>query len=232
VNGVERLLERADPRWVFPPTPPLEAAVLARVARRPRRRRLALAVAFAVLVLAGGAVAGTSVLDRLGIRGVELRWVDELPPTSARRQLDFGERVTLDEGRERVPFHLLVPRIDDLDRPTAVYHRRRAGMVTFVYEADGRPRLVLSQWRSRGWDFIKILPLSAPSAHVLVGDAHGYWIGGGGHAVWYRAVDGTFPREPLALAARTLVWQRGGITYRLEADVSRAEAIRIAESLR
>jgi hypothetical protein len=225
-------LERADAAWVFPPTPALEDAVLARIARR-RRRWPLVAVAFAVLVLAAGAVAGTSLLERLGIGGVELRWVDRLPPAAARRPLAFGDRVSLDEARELAPF-VRVPGVDDLDRPTAVYHRRSYGgdMVTFVYEADGRPRLVLSQWRSRASEFRKVLPLSTPVVEVRVDTWPGVWIGGGGHAVWYRALDGSFPRERLALAARTLFWHRAGISYRLEADISQAQALRIAESLR
>ena len=61
----------------------------------------------------------------------------------------------------------------------------------------------------------------------------GLWIGGSrGHAVWYRAVDGSFPQERFPLSARTLLWRRGPVSYRLEADVSRAEALRIARSLR
>jgi hypothetical protein len=226
-------LDRADAAWVFPPTPALEDAVLARIARRRRRRWPLVAVAFAVLALAAGAVAGTSILDRLGIGGVELRWVDRLPATAARRPLDFGDRVTMERARELAPY-LRVPGVDDLDRPTAIYHRRSHGgeMVTFVYEAEDGPRLVLSQWRSRASEFTKVLPHATPVVEVRVDTWPGLWVGGGGHAVWYRAVDGSFPQERLALAARTLFWQRAGVSYRLEARISQAEALRIAESLR
>ena len=229
------VLERADPAWVFPATPALEEAVLARLARRPRRRRrLVLALAATVLLLAASAVAGPPLLDRLGLGAVELRWADRLPPTTARRPLDFGERVTLARARELAPFRLRVPTVDDLDRPTAVYHRGSTpgDMVTLVYEADGEPRLVLSQWRSQASQFEKVLPHETRVMPVQVGDGEGVWIGGGGHAVWYQAIDGSFPQERFALAARTLLWRRGEVSYRLEADVPLTAALRIARSLR
>jgi hypothetical protein len=239
VNGVERVLERADPRWVFPATPSLDDAVLARIAAPPRRhvrrRWVVAAVAAAVLVLAAATVAGRSVVDWIGLGGtVELRWADELPATSARRPFHFGRRVTLERARELAPYRLRVPSVDDLDRPTAVYHRQfpPGDMVTFVYEAEGRPRLILSQWQSRASRFEKVLPHATAVVPVDVAGSRGLWVGGGGHAVYYRAVDDTFPRERFALAAHTLIWRRGRVSYRLEAAISRAEALRIAGSLR
>jgi hypothetical protein len=235
VSTVEQLLARAEPAWVFPPTPPLESAVLGRVARPRARRRWVLAAAVAaVLILAGVAVAATPLLDWLGLRGVEIRWVDRLPPTTTRGELAFGDRVTLAQARDLAPFRILVPTVDDLDRPTAVYHRRApAGdMVTFVYEADGRQRLVLSQWAAHAMMFSKVVPLGTPVEWLQVGPRHGVWVGGRGHAVRYLAVDGTRPAEPFALAAHTLLWHDDRVAYRLEAGVSRAEAVRIARTLR
>jgi hypothetical protein len=43
---------------------------------------------------------------------------------------------------------------------------------------------------------------------------------------------GNFREESLRLAGNTLLWEAGGITYRLEADVSKDEAVRIASTLR
>jgi streptogramin lyase len=127
-----------------------------------------------------------------------------------------------------------VPSVDDLDRPSTVYHRRSpAGdMVSFVYEVSGRPRLLLSQWRSRAQEFEQVLPHGTRVERVLVAGAPGLWIGGRAHAVWYRAVDGSFPQEPFYLAAPTLLWRHGSVLFRLEAAVPREEALRIASSLR
>jgi hypothetical protein len=142
--------------------------------------------------------------------------------------------VTLQRARELAPYRLRVPTVDDLDEPTAVYHRLfpPGDMVTFLYETGGRPRLVLSQWRSRASRFEKVLPHETVVVPVDVGGHSGLWIGGGGHAVYYRAIDETFPRERFALAAHTLIWRRGPVSYRLEAAISRDEALRIARSLR
>lgn len=230
-----RRLERADPAWVFPPTPALEQAVLTRISRRRSRARwVAVAVAASLLVVTAAAVAGTPLLDWLGLRGVELRWADRLPPVQVRRPLALGEATTLEQAGGLASFRLRVPTIDDLDRPTAVYHRRSpAGdMVSFVYEASGRPRLLLSQWRSQATEFEKVLPHGTRVEGVLVAGSPGVWVGGRAHAVWYQAVDGSYPQEPFYLAAPTLLWRHGSVSFRLEAAVTRDEAVRIASSLR
>ena len=99
----------------FPPTPDLASALHGRL-ERPRRWRRPLAIALAVLVVAVGAVlavppARTAILDWLGLRGVSIVRVDELPPTPAVERLELGRQVTLEEA----PLWLRVPD-DEPDR--------------------------------------------------------------------------------------------------------------------
>ena len=57
-----------------------------------------------------------------------------------------------------------------------------------------------------------------------------YWLAGQPHQFFYRDTAGGFQPETLRLAGNTLLWEAGGVTYRLEAQVTREEAIRIASS--
>lgn len=59
-----------------------------------------------------------------------------------------------------------------------------------------------------------------------------YWLAGQPHQFFYRDSTGNIQPDTLRLAGNTLLWDSGGITYRLEAQVSREEAVRIASSFR
>jgi hypothetical protein len=58
-----------------------------------------------------------------------------------------------------------------------------------------------------------------------------YWLAGQPHQFFYRDATGAIQPETLRLAGNTLLWDAGGTTYRLEAQVTREEAIRIASSV-
>ena len=59
-----------------------------------------------------------------------------------------------------------------------------------------------------------------------------YWLAGQPHQFFYRDSTGNIQPDTLRLAGNTLLWDTGGITYRLEAQVTREEAVRIASSFR
>jgi hypothetical protein len=50
--------------------------------------------------------------------------------------------------------------------------------------------------------------------------------------VIYDDRDGILREASARLAASTLIWESDGITYRVEGDLTEAEAVAIAESLR
>ena len=70
----------------------------------------------------------------------------------------------------------------------------------------------------------------APARPVQVGDAPGVWIDGPHELI---VVDraGEVRVEPPRLAARTLVWQRDGVTLRLEGDMTLREALAVATGM-
>jgi len=67
---------------------------------------------------------------------------------------------------------------------------------------------------------------------VTVDGAQGFWLAGAPHQFFYRDAYGNFIQETLRLAENTLIWERNGTIYRLEAQVSKVDALRIAASFR
>jgi hypothetical protein len=215
-------------------------------------RRLAVAGMVAALLAAAVLVASPqtreAVARRLGLRGVEIR-LGGPPPTATtgrpgRIDLGLGQRVSLEQARRLVDFPVLVPTTAGLERPDAVFADRRlpaGGRVDLVYRArPGLPAspftdvgLLLTQFRGGLTpDFVKKVTRMGVVEEVSVGGEPGYWFTGEPHFFTYRDADGVFREEQTRLAGNTLIWQRGELTLRLEAQVSKEQALAIAGSLR
>jgi hypothetical protein len=234
---------------------PRARGVLARLPRLPGWRRLALAGLAAVLLAAAVLVVspGTreAVARRLGLRGVDIRIGGERPtptPTvttrpGARLELGLGERVTLAQARRRVAFPVLVPTAAGFQRPDAVFVNTQpeGGRVDLVYRA--RPGLPPSPYTDAGLlvtefqgtltpDFIKKVVGGGLVEEVRVAGQPGYWFSGEPHFFTYQDRRGEITDEQTRLAGNTLVWQAGARTLRLEGQVAKREALRIAASMR
>jgi hypothetical protein len=235
---LERELDELAGRIAYPPTPDLAPRVLERIHRRARRRLLAVAAAVLVTavaaVLAASPGARSTVLDWLRIGGVEIRRTDELPQVPLRFEPGFGDPVPLEEARRRVDFPVLLP--GRLDEPDAVYHREypAGGTVTLVWGPVERPRLALSQWAGRVVEpvVLKLIPPGTRADVVTVGKGVGVWLHGAPHVLLVHPPGGQEAPVELALAGSVLVWELGDRSYRIEAAVSRDEALAIARSLR
>jgi hypothetical protein len=229
-------------------------------ARRPRRprwpagwRRLAAAGLAAVLLAAAVLVVspGTreAVARRLGLRGVSVELGGPPPPTvtttpGGRLELGLGDRVTLEEARRRVGFPVLVPGAPGFRRPDAVFVNQAVptgGRVDLVYRA--RPGLPASPFTDAGLlvtefrgqptpEFLKKVTGMGLVEAVTVGGEPGYWFSGEPHFFTYQDAAGLLREEQTRLAGNTLIWQRGELTLRLEGEIPKDEAIRIAESMR
>jgi hypothetical protein len=136
-----------------------------------------------------------------------------------------GERISLREARARMDGALLLPRKPELGKPDEVYApgtSRKEGVV-LVY-GGGLP--------SPGDTGISLVLTEVPGdlepaylrekttvgselQRVSVDGGPGYWRSAGN-------------RRPV----HVLLWKQGGVALRLEADVQREQAIRIAESVR
>jgi hypothetical protein len=228
-----RLVELRDA--AFPATPDIASAVLPRMepVRAPRaaRRRLVLGLAAGLAVLlAAAAVAAPvreRVLDALGIGGVRISSVEQLP-RPARRGPELGSPVTLAQARSRLPFPVRLPRA--LGPPEAVFFSSQppGGQVALVY-GD----LVLTQFRGDVGPLIeKTLGSNALVERVDVDGARGVRITGPDHVLVYLDPRGRPQEETVRAAGDVLVWTRDGVTLRLEGPASRERALSIARSVR
>jgi len=242
VSDIERAL--AGIEIDYPPTPALAGAVRARVsgAAPAPARRLAwrpLAIAFAaLLLLAGTAVAAVpdwrhSVLDWLGLRSVKIERVTTLPATPAGDQLAIGTRTTLAGAGRSVSFTPVVP---PGRPPDEVYFADDppGGQVALVYTRPGGVRMLITEFRGRQQSvFIqKTLGEGTTATPVTVNGGRGIWIAGEPHVLMYKDRDGQVQGYTPRLATNTLLWRHGDLLLRLEAHISKADALRIAESMR
>jgi hypothetical protein len=206
----------------FPPTPDLASSIRGRLERTRRWLRPA-AIALAVLLVAIGAVlavppARTAILDWLGLRGVSIVRVDELPPTSPVGRLDLGRRITLEEA----PSWTLVPD----DEPDRVF--LSDGTVNLLWGTPDDVRLLLTELRGEAY-IEKLVEPNADVQPVSVNGRAGAWLEQP-HVVVFKDPRGRVRDSEPRLAAKTLLWNHGEVTLRLEGDLSKAEALRIARS--
>jgi hypothetical protein len=240
MTELELALRRLGDELDWPETPDLTSAVRTRIegAREPWFRPRTLAIALAVLAVAVGAVmavppARTAILDWLGFGGVEIRRVAELPQVPSEGRLVLGERVTLKRARALAEHPVLVPHQEGFEEPDAVYADpfSPGRPVALVYGSLGRPRLLVLQFRAAPL-IEKALLGETRVEQVTVGGARGLWIEGPRHEFFYRTLEQEAMRDTQRLAGNTLLWTRGPLTLRIEGDLSKSEAIRIAESMR
>jgi hypothetical protein len=240
---LELALRDLGSRLEWPAEPDLERRVVARIREAPPRRRLvsrrALVIALAVAAVAVGALFAVpqtraAILDFFHLRGVTIERVEELPTVSVQTGLGtfLGDPITLAEAREQANFDVVVP--EALGEPDEVYFHAgppAGGMVSFVYGTKDDPRALFTQFAGSVDEVIfkKVAPDTKIEA-VTVGGQRGYWLEGA-HFFSYADRHGDMQSEQVRLAGNVLLWELGTRTLRLEADISKDEALRIAASV-
>lgn len=239
MTELERALLAVGRNLEVPAAPDLTGAVRARLAEGRRRSlfsRRVLIVALAVVAVAVGAVlavpqARSTIKDWLGIGNVTIRYVEELPPVEqATGDLGLGEQMSLEEARERAGFRVRVPTVEGLDDPPKVYFNDQSRQVAFLYGSEEKPKLLITQADARG-AIEKIVNLNVTELELIVVEPGyaGVWLYGEKHAIFYPS---TAREEPFRLVGNALVYEIDGVTLRLEAEISKDEALRIARSMR
>ena len=249
-------LELRELRIEWPETPDLAGAVAERLAAAPapvaRRRRLAwpwpawqVAVAATALVIAvvmAVPPARSAVLDLLGFGSVRIERAEPEPSQFA-GSLVVGVPVTLEEARRRAGFPVLVPAA--LGEPDSVFladsevtgtrvdliYRERPGLPSSSNTGAG---LLVTEFPAVATPMIqKTAGQGAKVEPLTVGGDPAFFISGANHGFAY--VDtrtGTANFEDARLAGNTLLVERSdGVLLRLEGEISREEAVRLAESV-
>jgi hypothetical protein len=179
----------------------------------------------------------------LGLRGVRIEVTPSLSPVPLGRNLVLGVPVSFAEAQAGVPFRILVPKAPGLSEPDEVDLTRTfsTGRVSLLYRTrPGIPRatatgvaLILTEFEGRPEEeYIvkKLVPSGAKIQSVTVNGEPGFWIEGV-HEIFYTGPGGEFLRDTARLAGNVLLWQHGSVTLRLEADISMAQALAIAQSV-
>ncbi|WP_410809039.1 hypothetical protein [Micromonospora sp. 067-2] len=225
--------------WLETPDPPdVSARVRAQLFEpAPRRRRWRPFVAAALVALLllllppGRAALADAVAGLLRFAGVTVVTSSEpVVPTGTPSPLPSLRAVTLDEAQRAVRFPVRLP--VKLGPPERVLVADPDGtgacrVATLLYRSgalridafDGSLDLAFHKQTSR-----------PASEWVQVDGDFAIWVGGP-HVLSYVDRAGEVRQETARLAASTLIWQEAGVSYRLEGDLTKLEAIEIAESL-
>jgi len=235
MSELELALTRLGRELDYPETPDLATPVRRRLAdgRGPVPWRRPLVVAVAVLAVAVAAVmavpqARSTVLDWLGIGSVTIRQVDELPRLEQQgADLELGQRTSVREAGQRVPFAILLPTLDELEHP-AVYYNVDVGTVSLLYGTEQEPKLLITELFAPG-ALDKLVTSETSVEPVRKGGWTGAWLEGGEHVLFMPTTGAR-----LRLVGNTLVVHGGrdDATVRIEADISKEEALKILQSMK
>jgi hypothetical protein len=230
----------------WPATPPLASSVAAsiragavtRARWRPARRGLVLGL-LAALLLAGLAAAIGFALGGLRITFGGPPPGSPLPPAIVAER-GFGEEVTLEEAEASLG-GLLVPADPALGDPDHVYFDRRTGSAALAWgdrpglpaDPDSGLGIVVTQFPADigPETFEKVIHSGTRVEQAAVSGRSGYWIEGGEHYFLFRDADGEVLDATIRLVGSTLMWERDGLTVRIEGAPSLTDAVRIAESM-
>lgn len=218
---------------------------------RPVRRSLVIAVA---LLLVAATVAAAIGLGLPGIRllfgpaptatpGGTVRPSGPGASLEPGARLGLGERVELADLASRADFPVRYPTDPLVGPPDAAWiDPRKAGQVALAWRtradlpATTEPGvgMLLMQFNGRldQGMITKMIDSGTNVERVAVGGNPGFWITGDQHFFFYEDANGNAVDDTRRWVGDTLLWTEGGLTYRLEASLGRATAIRIAESLR
>jgi hypothetical protein len=179
----------------------------------------------------------------LNIPGVQIFRVPATPTATTGAFVTFaGQRAaSLAEATRLAGFPVREPAA--LGAPDEIYVETAPVRVTLVYRSrQGLPVTAVPGISAlvvelKGMLDAPILgkaigPETTLEAVPLTSGNAAYYLAGKPHQFFYRDTVGNIQPDTLRLAGNTLLWESDGVTYRLEAQVSREEAVRIASTLR
>lgn len=245
----------------WPATPDLRARVAPRLAthgealsqaRRWELPRWALAAAAVFLIVAALLAytpTRTAIADFLNLHTTVHRLPYLATPTpftpgALGQTLGLGEPTTLSQAQAGLTWKIKTP--PSLGDPDAVYVQQppagpSGGEVSLVYASrpDIKPAgttgvaVLISEARGTVDEqfFGKMLGPDTTIESIKVNGHAGWWISGRPHEFAFTDAHGNFHQETIRLATNTLIFDDNGTLVRIEADISKAQALGIAASL-
>ncbi len=147
--------------------------------------------------------------------------MEERPVFEMQTNRKLGRPVTLAEARERAPFDVLAP-----PRFARAFYDADIPAVTF--DLSG---VLLTEFRGEATPYVE--KSAGPGTEIeptTVNGGPGYWLEGERHRVIFRDARGRVLES--RAAGNVLLWEQGQVTLRLEGAPTKAEALRIAGTLR
>ena len=247
-GGVDALLRSSAAAFSYPRTPDIATRVRARLDSEPYKasiiervwaamKRPVLRVAAVSLLVAVVAVASAlaipqsreALADLFGLSSVKIEVgpVDGPPPPILSPN-SFASPATLTSAQEAVAFEIRLPVKNGVRiLPDAVY-LQGIGIVILSYESED-----FDLYQASVGFYGKGLPDADLARESAVHGQAAIWIDSGGHIARSLDANGRLLIETERTVERgTLLWEEGGISYRLETGLSEDEAILLAESLR
>ncbi len=213
--------------------------------RRSNRTRVLLALAAVFVLIAVAVVAippsREAIADWLGIGAVDIRRSEQPPagrtggnPVPGRpgspRERDALARLAAARGK--VHFAIATPPDASVGAlfDVEVDNRPKGGLVALAYE-----RFTLVEIASLPNEPPQVRKSMGPATRVEPSTVHGReaaWIVGGTHEIGYIDRSGDLQLDTVRRSGPVLLWERGGVTYRIEGIAMLSQARTIAESLR
>ena len=211
------------------------------------RRTLAPIAATLAVILVAALLLTPRFADALGhllsIPGVQIYQVPQSPTArpNASAPTFAGQRVATAAAASRIAgFTVRTPAA--LGEPSAIYVETAPVRVTIVYasvkgipvssQAGVSALVVEFKGTIETQIMAKAIGPGTSLDAVPLGSGVAYYLSGQPHQFFFFDPAGNLQPETLRLAGNTLLWEQDGYTYRLEAQVSRDEAVRIASSFR
>ena len=213
----------------------LRAAIDSKAPKHPReRRRASLAVAAALVLLAGSLVfliapARTAVADWLGIGSTSVVIVDDLPPAEPAK---LPTAAPTDEGRD--PDSIRLAAAEQLDLPVLLPDPELVGAPGGWEIRDiGEGAELVVTWERFTLTARSPSPETPLRKFVTAVDAVSTAVlTDGAPALWIEGFHVRAAGDLVESVGNTLLWEANGIEYRIFGDLVQSEAIEIAASLR
>jgi hypothetical protein len=251
VPDLEQQLSALGSALDWPPTPDL-ASMVYLPARREVQPRWALAAAAVLVAIAALAIYPPSreaIANWVNVhtsfqRVTHLATPSPQPPGPLGERLGLGGRTTLTDAQKQMAWHIALP--STLGRPDEVYiepppDSPAQGEVTLVYAT--RPGIPVAAQtgvsvlvtEARGTVdqnfFGKMMGPDTTLEPVTVAGHQGYWIAGPLNEFFFTDSSGQVRSDTVRLAANTLILDYGGTIVRIEGNLTKAQALEIANSL-
>jgi hypothetical protein len=236
---LERNLVVLGAELEFPSTPNLAGAVARRLAEGPRRRLaphpvFAAAALLAAVLAAALAIppARSAILRFFHLQGVTIERVGSLPRVPQGAAFQLGDLLPTEEAQGRVDFEIVLPKLER--EPRSLYVQELdppGGQVSLIFRSRSGARVLLTEFRGTTSPFIE--KSAGPGTHIETVDVAGepgFWLEGARHVITVD-VRGRPLEQRVRLAGNVLVWERRGLTLRLEGRLSKNEALDIARSI-